>query len=158
MIAALSTEPSAIYTSLLRRYSAQKRTPVGPTGVNLVFVRVFRLLKPPRGSQAGFEHGRRFESDRLGRGDFHGFSGLRIATLASGALFHFECSKSNDLDFLVLFHAFGDGGEDGFEGFVGGTLGGFFSESGLDGFNQFRFVHGSHVCANGTGPWQEKIC
>jgi hypothetical protein len=28
----------------------------------------------------------------------------------------------------------------------------------LDGFNQFRFVHGSDVSENGTGAWQEKIC
>ena len=114
-------------------------------------------LSPPGKSQAGLEDGRRLEADRLGCGDLHGCTGLRVTTLTCGALFDFEGSKSDDLDFLVLLHASGDGGEDRFEGFVGGTLGGVFSEGELDGFNQFRFVHGNDVSENGVGAWQEKI-
>jgi hypothetical protein len=61
------------------------------------------------------------------------------------------------LDFLIFLHAFGDGRENGFESFVGGALGSVFSEGGLDGFNQFSFVHGSDVSENAVGGWQEKI-
>ena len=109
-------------------------------------------------SQAALEDGGRLEADRLGSGDLHGFAGLRVTALASGTLFDFESSESDDLDFLVFLHACGDGRENGFEGFVGSTLGSVFSEGGLDGINQFSFIHGSDVSENAAGCWQEKIC
>jgi hypothetical protein len=94
----------------------------------------------------------RLEAHRLGGGNLHGFPGLRVAAGAGSALLDLKGAKSNDLDFLVLLHAFGDRGEHGFEGFVGGTLGGFFSESGLDGINEFCFIHGSgSLCGAGMG-------
>ena len=108
-------------------------------------------------SKAALEHGRRLESDRLGCSDLHGFSSLRVTALARGAFFDFESSKTDDLYFLVLLYAFGDGRENGFEGFVGSALSSVFSEGGLDGFNEFSFVHGSDVCANVVEAWQEKI-
>lgn len=108
-------------------------------------------------SQAALEDGGRLETNRLGGGDFHGFSRFWVAALAGSTLFDFEGTESNDLDFLVFLHAFGDRGENGFEGFVGSALGSVFSEGGLDGINKFSFVHGDDVCANGIGGWQEKI-
>src|SRR6187455_2326764 len=112
----------------------------------------------PLRSQAALEDGRRLEADRLGSGDLHGLSGLRVTALTSGALFDFESAETDDLDFLVLLHAFGDGRENGFEGFIGSALGSVFSEGGLDGINEFSFVHGSDVSENAPGCWQEKIC
>jgi len=107
--------------------------------------------------QAALKDGRRLKADRLGGCDLHGFSSLRVAAEARSTLFDFESSETNDLDFLVLLHAFGDGGEDGFECLVGSALGSVFSEGGLDGFNQFRFVHGNDVSEKVAGAWQEKI-
>ena len=74
-------------------------------------------------SQAALKNGRRLEADRLGSGDLHGLSSLWVTALTSGALFDFESSETDDLDFLVLLHTFGDGRENGFEGFIGSTLG-----------------------------------
>ncbi len=129
------------------------------TGVQVKFLLVkVRMPQPPHGLQAGLEDGRGLEADRLRCSDLHGFSGLRVTALASGTLFDFKSSKTNDLDFRIFFYACGNGGEDGIEGFFRRTLGGIFSEGCLDGFNQFRFVHGSDVCANAAGAWQEKIC
>ena len=116
-----------------------------------------RKPRLPDGLQAAFKDGRWLEADRLGCGDLHGFPGFRVATLAGGPLFDFESSETNDLDFLVLLHTFGDGRKNGFEGFVGSTLGRVFSEGSLDGFNQFSFVHGSDVSENASVGWQEKI-
>jgi hypothetical protein len=96
-------------------------------------------------SQRAFECGGGFEADGLGGGDFHGFAGLRIAAGAFGAFFHVEGAESDDLDFLVVFHAFGDGGENGFEGFFGEAFGGVFPEGGLDGVDEFSFVHGKAI-------------
>lgn len=111
----------------------------------------------PEKSNAVLQNGRRLETDRLGGGDLHCFPGLRVAALAGCTLFYFESSKSDDLDFFILFHTCSDGREDGFESFVGSALGGVIPESGLDGFNKFSFVHGGDVSENGTGGWQEKI-
>jgi hypothetical protein len=107
--------------------------------------------------QAGFEHGGWFEANGLRRGDLHRFARFWVAALASCALLHFESAESDDLDFLVLLHASGDGGEHGFEGFVSSTLGSVFSEGELDGFDQFSFVHGSHVSENEGEGWQAQI-
>ena len=63
--------------------------------------------------QGVLEDGGRFEAHRLGSGDLHGFSGLRIAAGTFRTLLDLERSKSDDLDLLVLFHTFDDGGEDG---------------------------------------------
>lgn len=116
-----------------------------------------RALWRPLESQAAFEHGGRLETDRLRGGDGHGFSRFRVASLASGAFFHFEGAKTNDLDFRVFLYAVGDGRKHGFECLIGRTLGGVFTEGDLDGINQFSFVHGNDVCANVIPGWQEKI-
>jgi hypothetical protein len=108
-------------------------------------------------SEAGLQRGGWFETDRLGGDDFHRLSGFRVAALTSSTLFDFECSESDDLDFLIFLYAFGDGGENGFEGLVSRALGSVFSEGDLDGINEFSFIHGSDVSENVPAPWQEKI-
>ena len=135
----------------------QQKAPASRPGLFWFFYDGMRKAGALQGSQAAFKDGRGLEADRLRSSDLHGFSSLRVAALASCALFDFESSETDDLDFLVLPHAFGDRRENGFEGFVGSTLGSVFSEGGLDGFNEFSFIHGSDVCANAVGCWQEKI-
>ena len=109
------------------------------------------------GLEASLEGGGRLKTNRLGGGDFHGLSSLRVAALTSSTFFDFECSESDDLDFLIFLYAFGDGGENGFEGLVSRALSGVFSEGDLNGINEFSFVHGEDVSENAPAPWQEKI-
>lgn len=110
------------------------------------------------GLKARLESGGGFETNRLGSGDLHGFSGLRVAALAGSTLFDFEGSESDDLDFMIFLHAFGDGRENGFEGLVSRALGSILSEGDLNGINEFRFVHGCNGFENTQGGWQAKIC
>jgi hypothetical protein len=83
-----------------------------------------------------------FEAYRLGRVDLHGLPGFRVATHAGSAVFHFERSKTNQLDLGVSTDTVGDGVEDCGYGVFGSTLGGVFAQRILDGFDQFGFIHG----------------
>ena len=115
------------------------------------------VIQGNQGSEAGLQNGGWLEANRLGGSDCHRFTRLRVAALAGGALLHLEGAEADDLDFLVLFNALGDGIEDCIDCFVGCTLGNVFSQGFLDGFYEFGFVHGSRVCASGFRAWQEKI-
>ena len=123
---------------------AEKETPaLGRAGVSLVVFGFSCGETPAGGSQRALERRGRLEANGLGRRDRHGFAGLRVAAGAGGALLDLERTKTDDLDFLVLLHPFGDRGEHGVEGFFGETLGGVFPEGGLNGINEFSFVHGN---------------
>jgi hypothetical protein len=109
------------------------------------------------GSDRALENGRWLEADGFRGVDLHGFSGLGVAAEACGTLLDLEGPETDDLDFPVLFHTGDDGGENGFECFVGGALGGVFAEGGLDGINEFSFVHGNaSLCGRGAGLAREK--
>ena len=75
------------------------------------------------------------EADTLGSLDFHGFAGLGVAALASGAGGNFESSEADELDIAVFLDTLGDAVENCFKSFTRVFLGGFCAESFLDGFD-----------------------
>lgn len=86
-----------------------------------------------------------FEAYRLGCVDLHGLPGFGVAAHAGSAVFDFERSKADELDFAIATDSIGDGVENGGDSVFGSTLGGVFAQCTLDGFDQFGFIHGLSV-------------
>src|SRR5690606_23468902 len=81
----------------------------------------------------------RLEARQAGGGNLQGGAGLRVATLAGGALLHGEGADADQRNAVAVAQCAGDGRGEGIQGTRGGGLGQI--GGGRDGLDQFGFVH-----------------